>query len=65
MGRQHRLLARELRAAIDVGRRGRILFHVGRALAAVEHEVGGNMQERNAGMGRRRGQSCGAIAVER
>ncbi len=52
VGREHRAFAGELRLAVDAGRAGRVVLHVGRALGAVEHVVGRDVDQRDAGLRR-------------
>ena len=57
------LLARELGRAIDAGWPGGVGLKVGRTLVAVEHVVGANVDQRDAGLGAEPGKNGRAIAV--
>ena len=61
--RQHRLLAGQLAGAVDALRRDRVGLDVGRALGAVEHVVGGDVDQRNARRGAQPRQQRRAVAV--
>jgi hypothetical protein len=59
----HRLLAGGLGAPVNAERRDRIVFQVGRLLAAVEYVVGGNVHQRNGGRRAGAGKHAGADLV--
>jgi hypothetical protein len=58
------LLAGELAAAIGVKRHGGVGFHIGRALAPVEHIVGRHVNKGNAAAACRHSETAGGFGID-
>ena len=58
------LLAGKLAAAIGIERRGGVRFNIGSALAAIEHVVGRDVNERNAEAASLGGKPSGCLGVD-